>query len=129
MTIDRKLLDQLAAVEHRPDTYFLFDRFVEVRDDRRSAIELHQAEAPGKPLAEEEVVAMVQDGASQQLSAVGLDFPQEFRRQAFLAGLARRILHRAAVLALLQLEAAHGRRRGEAERDAAARKGVQQLLE
>jgi len=43
-------------------------------------------------------------------------------RKALLANLARRILHRAAIAALLQLKAAERRGGGQPERDAAARR-------
>jgi hypothetical protein len=110
------------AIEHRPHFDFLLYRLVQMRHDRRSAIELHQSKTPGKPLAEEEVVAMVKDGASEQLAAIRLLLPEDLGREAGLARFAGRILHGAAVLALLQLEAPHRRGGGEAERDPAARR-------
>src|SRR5213075_789694 len=93
-----------------------------MRNHRRPAIELDQPEAPGKALAEEQIVAVMQDRPGEKLTTVRLTFPDDLYRQAFLARFARRILHGAAIAALLQLEAAHRRRRGEAERDAAARR-------
>jgi len=57
----------------------------------------------------------------EQLALGRLRFPVEPDREALLAGFARRILHRAAVAALLQLEAPERRRGGEAECDPAAR--------
>ena len=65
---------------------------------------------------------MVQLCFGNQLSAAALGFPRQSHGEAAVAGLPRRVLDRAAVLALLQLEAAERRRGGEAERGAAARR-------
>ena len=85
------------------------------------ASRLHQAQPPRQALAEEQVVAVVQHGLAEQLALAALRAPLQPRRQAAVAGLARRVLHRAAVLAHLQFEAAFGGGRRHAERNAAAR--------
>src|SRR5258706_8810210 len=89
---------------------------------RRPDVELDQAQAPRQPLAKEKIIAVVEDRASEELAAVGLLFPDDPCRQTVLTNLARRVLHRAAVAAFLQLEAPERRRGGEAERGAAARR-------
>jgi hypothetical protein len=48
--------------------------------------------------------------------------PWKMNRKALVASLARRVLHAAAIAALLQLEAAERRGGGQPERDAAARR-------
>ena len=50
---------------------------MQVGHDGRAAIELHQAEAPGQPLAEEQVVAVVQPGFGNQLAAATLQLPEQ----------------------------------------------------
>ena len=94
---------------------------VQVDDHRRPGVEAHQAEPPRQPLAVERVVAVVQHGLAEQLAGAGLRRPLQLGRQAAMAGVARRVLHRLAALADLQLEAALGGGRGHAERGAAAR--------
>src|SRR5438067_8346517 len=91
-------------------------------DHRRAAIELHEAQSPRQALAEEKIVAVMEHRVGQELAFLRLRFPVEVDRKALLAGLARWILDSAAVPALLQLEASECRRRGESERDAAARR-------
>src|SRR3979411_2851959 len=98
---------------------------MQMGDDRGAAVELHQPEAPGQPLAKEKIVAVMEHRVREQLAFLRLRLPVEADGQALLARLARRILHRGAVAALLQLEAP-GRRRGrETEREATARGGRQ----
>src|SRR5437773_9114606 len=96
-----------------------------MRDHSRAAVELHEAQPPRQALAEEKIVAVMEDRIGQELAFRLLRFPIEADGKAVLTRFARRILHRAAVAALLQLEAPECRRRGEAERDAAARRGRQ----
>src|SRR5882672_5521870 len=96
-----------------------------MRDHRRAAIELHEAQPPRQALAKEQIVAVMEQRVGQKLTFLRLRLPVEAYRKALLAGLARRVLHRAAVAALLQLEAPERRRRGKPERDAAARRGRQ----
>src|SRR6185503_1774809 len=87
-----------------------------------TAAQLDQAQAPRQSLAEEKIVAMVQDRACQQLAFARLPLPVELDRKAALAGFSRRILDRAAFPALLQLESAQRRGGREPKRDAAARR-------
>src|SRR6185503_10219787 len=86
---------------------------MEMRDHDRAAVEPDEAQPPRQALAKEKIVAVVEHRLREELAAFGLRLPIQENRQALLAGLARRILHRAAIAALLQL--------GEAERRAAAR--------
>src|ERR1044071_6935610 len=95
---------------------------MQMGDDGRTAGQLDQAEPPRQPLAEEKVVAVVQDGARKQFPLLRLRLPGPLNREALLARFSRRVLHRSASAALLQLEAAERRGGGEAERDAAARR-------
>src|SRR4051812_46942721 len=97
-------------------------------DHRRAAVELHEPQPPGQALAEEKIVAVMEHRRREELAFGRLRLPVEADRQAFLARLARRVLHRAAIAALLQLEASERGRRGEAERDAAARARRQRRL-
>src|SRR4029077_523573 len=97
-------------------------QFVQMSDHRRPAVELYEAEPPWQPLAEEKIVAMVQDRRGEELAARRLRFPVETDRQALLARLARRILPRAAVPALLQLEAPERRGGGKPQCDATPRR-------
>src|SRR2546430_10809804 len=76
-----------------------------MHDERGSARQLHQAQAPRQALAEKKIVAVMQDGDSQQLACSVLEGPLEINREAVLTGFARRVLDRSAVAALLQLEA------------------------
>ena len=99
----------------------LADLAVQVHHQRRAGIEVHEAEAPRQPLAKEQVVAVVQRGGAQQLAFAALLAPVQSRRQALAAGLAGRVLNRAAVLAGLEHEAAFRRAGRDAERDTAAR--------
>src|SRR6266850_8069573 len=94
-------------------------------DHRRAAVELYESQPPRQALAEEKIVAVMEHRVGQELAFLRLRFPVEADRKALLAGLARRILHRAAVAALLQLEAPECRGGGESERDAAAPAGRQ----
>src|SRR2546422_6993268 len=96
-----------------------------MRDHRRAAIEFHETQPPRQALAEEKIVAVMEHRIGQELAFLRLRLPVEPDRKAFLAGLARRVLHRAAIAALLQLEAPERRGRGEPKRDAAARRGWQ----
>src|SRR3954464_10354410 len=98
---------------------------MQMHDDRRAAREPGEAQAPRQPLAEEKVVAVVQDRGGQQLALAVLLCPGKAKRETLLAGFSRRVLHGSAVAALLQLEAAERRRGGEAERDPAPRGGRQ----
>src|SRR5712692_1271593 len=112
------------AVEHRSyanPCRGLFDGTMKVGDHRRAAVEPRESQPPGQPLAEEQIVAMVQDRAREELGIPRLRFPLKLNRKAMLAGFPRRVLHRAAVAALLQLEAPLRGSGGEVERDAAAR--------
>ena len=79
-----------------------------------------KAQAPRQALAEIQVIAVMQHGAGQQFAFTSLLAPTQARGQAAMAGLARRVLHGAAVLADLQLEASLGGGRRDAERDASA---------
>ena len=54
----------------------LLRRLVEVSDDRGPAIELDEPEPPRQALAEEKIVAVMQDGLREQLTALRLLFPQ-----------------------------------------------------
>src|SRR4051794_17506417 len=98
---------------------------MQMHDDARAARQPGEAQAPRQPLAEEKVVAVVQNRGGQQLALAVLLRPEKAKRETFLASFSRRVLHRLAVAALLQLEAAERSRRGEAERDPAARRGRQ----
>src|SRR5260221_8334891 len=89
------------------------------------ALELHQPEARVQPLAKEKIVAVMEHRVREQLAFLRLRLPVEADGQALLAGLARRILHGAAVAALLQLEAPERGSRRKAERDTAACRGRQ----
>eukprot|EP01136_Pigoraptor_vietnamica_P035479 Opistho-1_new@100762 len=116
------------AVEPGADTHArgrIADLAVQVDHERGAGIQVHQAQPPGQPLAKEQVVAVVQRGAAEQRALAALLAPAQRRRQALVADLARRVLHRAAVFAGLQLEAAFGGGGREAERDAAACAGRQ----
>ena len=93
---------------------------MQMGDEDRSAIELDHAEPPRHALAIEQLVAVVEQRFGNEFAGAVLRAPVEPLRQADTAGLARRILHRAAIAADLQLETAARRRRGEPERDAAA---------
>jgi hypothetical protein len=94
---------------------------VQVHDHRRPGIEPHQAESPRQPLAVEGIVAVMEHGLAEQLAGAALRRPGELGGEAPVAGIARRVLHRPAAPAHLQLEAAFGGRRRHAERGAAAR--------
>jgi len=50
---------------------------MKMRDYRRAAAELDQAEAPGKALAEEQIVAVMQGGFSQEFAITSLGFPKD----------------------------------------------------
>ena len=93
---------------------------MQVHHDAGAGVEPHHAQAPGQTLAEVQVVAVRQRGHGQQLACAALQLPGQLGRQAAVAGLARRVLHGAAVGANLQREAAFGRRSGEAQRHTAA---------
>src|SRR5260221_8404513 len=97
------------------------DALMHVRHDRRAAVELHEPKPPRQALAKEKIVAMVQDRVREKLTALRLRLPVEADREAVLARLARRVLHHAAVAALLELETPERGGGGEAKRDAAAR--------
>ena len=97
------------------------DVAVQMDDHRRPGVEPHQAQPPRQPLAIERVVAVVEHGLAQQFAGAGLRRPLQLGREAAVAGIARRVLHRLAALAHLQLEPALGGGRGHAERGAAAR--------
>ena len=59
------------AVEPGADAHArrrIADLAVQVDHQRRAGIEMHQAQPPGQPLAEEQVVAVVQRGAAEQLA-------------------------------------------------------------
>src|SRR6185369_9703671 len=84
-------------------------------------VEADEAEPPRQPLAIERIVAVVQDRLAQQLAGALLRRPHELGRQAHVARVARRILHRLATPADLQREASFGGGRRHAERGAAAR--------
>jgi len=99
--------------------------FMHMRDDRRSGIHPHGADAPRQALAEIEVVAVAQGRCRDEVPAVGDRPPVEPLGQAVAADFARRVLHRLAVGADLHLEAAFRRGAREAERGAAARGGRQ----
>src|SRR5260221_14453047 len=92
-----------------------------MRHHHRPAVELDQAKAPRKALAEEEIVAVMKDGPCEKVTTVRLTFPDDFYRETFLTCFSRRVFPRAGVAAILQLEQAQRPRPGEAERDAAAR--------
>src|SRR5687768_10169357 len=91
-----------------------------MRNQRRAAVELHQAEPPRQALAKKEIVAVVEHGLREELAACGLRLPIQADREALLTRLARRVLHHAAIATLLQLEAPEGRGGGEPERSTAA---------
>src|SRR5689334_22716706 len=95
---------------------------MEVHHERGPARQLDQAQAPGQALAEEKIVAVMQDGRGEQLAFSVLNSPLEPDRKAVLASFARGILDRPAVATLLQLEAPERGGSREAERDAAARR-------
>ncbi len=96
-----------------------------MRDDDRAAVELDDAEPPRHALAVKQFVAVMQRRFRNQFAGAILGTPVEPVRQAFAAGLARRILHRAAVAADLQFELTARRRGSQPERDAAAAAGRQ----
>jgi hypothetical protein len=113
------------AVEHRLDLYpgrRVCDLLVEVGHHGGTAVELHQPQAPRQALAEEEVVAVVEDRLCNELPSGRLFRPPEIYGKAALTSFARGVLDHAACAALLQLEAPERRGGGEAERDAAARR-------
>ena len=99
----------------------LADLAVQVHDQRRPVVEVHEAEPPRQPLAEEQVVAVVQRRRAEQPACARLRGPAA----AAATGSGGR--PRAAGTAPrrspgnLQLEAAFRRGRRHAERDAAAR--------
>src|SRR5258706_9326833 len=95
---------------------------MQMYDDGGAAFQPDVTQAPGQALAEEKVVAVVKRGVGEEFAISALCFPDQCCRQAGMAGLARRGLHCAAVLALLQLEAAGGRPGGGPERATAARR-------
>src|SRR5690349_4383049 len=90
-------------------------------DHRWAAIEFHEPQPPRQALAEEKVVAVMKHRVRKEFAPRRLLLPVQAQRQALLACFARRILHRAAIAALLQLEAAERRGGGEAKRNTAAR--------
>jgi hypothetical protein len=94
---------------------------MQVHHQRGSGIELHQTQPPRQAFAKEQVVAVVQRGAAEQLALAALRLPAQTHRRAARTGLSRRITHGAAIVAALQLEAPHRRRCRQPERDAAAR--------
>src|SRR5689334_4596208 len=96
-----------------------------MRHDRGSAGEPYQAQAPGQALAEKQIVAVVKNGLRKQFAFPILRLPRKAAGKAFLARLPRRVLHRPAIAALLQLEAAERGGCRKAERDPAARPGRQ----
>ena len=79
---------------------------MQMQHQRGAGIQPYQAQAPGQALAEEEVVAVGQCGLAQQFACAALLAPLQLHRQAAVAGFARGVLDGAAVVALLQLEAA-----------------------
>jgi hypothetical protein len=95
---------------------------VKVRHHGRAASEANQAQAPGQALAKEKIVAVMEHRGCEELALAGLALPRQLRGKAFLARLARRVLHRAAGDAFLQLEAPERSGRGETQRDAASRR-------
>jgi hypothetical protein len=112
------------AIEQSADANFRRRRGhigVKMGNDGGSAREAHEPEAPRQPLAKEKVVAVMKHRGREKLAFTGLRLPGEIDRKTFLARLARRVLHRAAIAAGLKLEAALRCGGGEAERDAASR--------
>lgn len=93
---------------------------MQMQHQRGASIQPHQAQPPGQAFAEEQVVAVRQRGLAEQFAVAALLAPLELRRQAAVAGLARRVLHGAAVVALLQFEAAFCCCCRHAQRDAAS---------
>src|SRR5712692_204575 len=113
------------AVEHRSYTYScrrFFNRPMKMGHHGRAAVEPRQSQPPRQPLAKEQIIAVMQDGVREEFSIPRLWFPLKLNRKAMLAGFPRRVLYRAAVAALLQLQAALRCGRRQAERDAAARR-------
>jgi hypothetical protein len=99
---------------------------MQVHHQRRAGVELDQPETPRQALAKEQVVAVVQRGAGDQGALAALLAPVQTPARASHAGFARRVQHRAAIGALLQLEAPHrgGRRQTEGHSAASARRQV-----
>src|SRR5258707_15874066 len=85
-----------------------------MRHHHRPAIELDQAKAPRKALAEEEIVAVMKDGPCEKVTTVRLTFPDDFYRETFLTCFSRREMHPAPFAALPPSETAPRPRRGEA---------------
>ena len=110
------------AVEHRSHAHSLLDCFMKMGHHGRPAVELDQAQAPGEALAEEEIVAVMQDGLRQQLALAGCcasspERPKGTSGRPRAAGIAR-----CRSRGIAAARSAQRRRRGQAERDAAARR-------
>ncbi len=120
-----------AAIEHGPHADpggRRADVAVQVDDQRRAGIQVHQTQAPRQPLAKEQVVAVVQRGLAEQPAAARLLAPGQVGGQAAMTGFARRVLDGVALRADLQCEPAMRRRRGQAQRDPTTRRRRQRRL-
>src|SRR5712692_5254197 len=67
------------AVEHRSYTYScrrFFNRTMKMGDHGRAAVEPRQAQPPGQALAKEQIIAVMQDGAGEDVGFARLLLPK-----------------------------------------------------
>jgi len=110
----------LVELEIEAHARAFFDVTVQMRQDDGAGVELGEARAPRRALAEVWIGRGADGGFGEHRAAIVDWHERHARRQALRAGVARRIEYLLAVGAALQLEPPLRRRRGQALRGAAA---------